>query len=464
MFKSRYIDFFALIIVSLTAVIYAVDYLFDVVPEGVSTFLRWASVFGITLYAIKKKSLTTWILVCLVIGACVGYDFPDVAVNLRVLSKIFLKLIKTIVGPLIFATLVYGIAGHSDIKQVGRMGWKSLLYFEVVTTIALFIGLAAINLFPVGEGIIAPAAMHDNIQAAEPQTWQQIILHIFPENIAKSMAQGEVLQIVVFSVIFGLGLIMVPKEKRKPMVDFTQSLSEVMFKFTNIVMYFAPIGVGAAMAYTVGHMGLSILENLFGLLFLLYGSLIVFALAVLLPIALLAKIPIISFLKAIKQPVSIAFATTSSEAALPRAMEAMESIGVPRKVVSFVMPMGYSFNLDGTTLYLSLASIFVAQAAGIDLSFGEQLIMVFTLMVTSKGVAGIPRASLVILMGTAASFNLPVWPIMAILGIDELMDMARTSINVIGNCLASAFIAKWEGEFDPDREEGREVFEAEPQE
>lgn len=463
MFKSRYIDFFALIIVSLTAVIYAVDYLFDAVPEGVSAFLRWASVFGITLYAIKKKSLTTWILVCLIIGACVGYDFPDVAVNLRVLSKIFLKLIKTIVGPLIFATLVYGIAGHSDIKQVGRMGWKSLLYFEVVTTIALFIGVAAINLFPVGKGIIAPAAMHDTIQAAEPQTWQQIILHIFPENIAKSMAQGEVLQIVVFSVIFGLGLIMVPKDKRKPMVDFTQSLSEVMFKFTNIVMYFAPIGVGAAMAYTVGHMGLSILENLFGLLFLLYGSLIVFALAVLLPIALLAKIPIISFLKAIKQPVSIAFATTSSEAALPRAMEAMESIGVPRKVVSFVMPMGYSFNLDGTTLYLSLASIFVAQAAGIDLSLGEQLIMVFTLMVTSKGVAGIPRASLVILMGTAASFNLPIWPIMAILGIDELMDMARTSINVVGNCLASAFIAKWEGEFDPDREEGPEVFEAEPQ-
>ena len=463
MFKSRYINLLALIIVSLTAVIYAVDYLFDAIPEGVSTFFRWASVFGITLYAIKKKSLTTWILVCLVAGACVGYDFPDVAVNLRVLSKIFLKLIKTIVGPLIFATLVYGIAGHSDIKQVGRMGWKSLLYFEVVTTIALFIGVAAINIFPVGEGIVAPAAMHETIQAAEPQTWQQIILHIFPENIARSIAEGEVLQIVVFSVIFGLGLIMVPKDKRKPMVDFTQSLSEVMFKFTNIVMYFAPIGVGAAMAYTVGHMGLGVLDNLFRLLLLLYGSLVVFALAVLLPIALLAKIPIISFLKAIKQPVSIAFATTSSEAALPRAMEAMESIGVPRKVVSFVMPMGYSFNLDGTTLYLSLASIFVAQAAGIDLSLGEQLIMVFTLMVTSKGVAGIPRASLVILMGTAASFNLPIWPIMVILGIDELMDMARTSINVVGNCLASAFIAKWEGEFDPNSEEGPEVFKAEPE-
>lgn len=463
MFKSRFINFFALIIISITAVVYLADYLFDVVPDGVTTFLRWASVFGLVLYGIKKMSLTTWILVCLVIGASVGYEWPEVAVNLQVLSQIFLKMIKTIVGPLIFATLVYGIAGHSDIKQVGRMGWKSLLYFEVVTTVALFIGLAAINLFPVGDGIIQPDAMKAELAAPDPQSWQQVILHIFPENIAKSIAEGEVLQIVVFSVIFGIGLIMVPEKKRKPMVDFTQSLSEVMFKFTNIVMYFAPIGVGAAMAYTVGHMGLAILENLFGLLLLLYGSLVVFAVGVLLPIALLARIPLKPFIQAIKQPVSIAFATTSSEAALPRAMESMVSIGVPRKVVSFVMPMGYSFNLDGTTLYLSLASIFVAQAAGIDLSFGEQLIMVFTLMVTSKGVAGIPRASLVILMGTAASFNLPVWPIMAILGIDELMDMARTSINVIGNCLASAFIARWEGEFDPSAVEDDEVFETEEQ-
>lgn len=463
MFKSKRINFFALIIISITAVLYLFQFLFEIVPESVLSVARWTSIFALILYGIKKKSLTTWILVCLVIGAVIGNDFPDVAVHLRVLSKIFLKMIKTIVGPLIFATLVYGIAGHSDIKQVGRMGWKSLLYFEVVTTIALFIGLAAINLFPVGMGIEAPEAMHEQITAAKPQTWQDIVLHIFPENIARSMAEGEVLQIVVFSVIFGIGLIMVPKNKRKPMVDFTQSLSEVMFKFTNIVMYFAPIGVGAAMAYTVGHMGLSILENLFSLLLLLYGSLIVFALFVLLPIALIARIPLKPFIQAIKEPVSIAFATTSSEAALPRAMEAMESIGVPRKIVSFVMPMGYSFNLDGTTLYLSLASVFVAQAAGIDLSFGEQLIMGLTLMVTSKGVAGIPRASLVILMGTAASFNLPIWPIMAILGIDELMDMARTSINVIGNCLASAFIARWEGEFDPNKESGEDIYEADPQ-
>lgn len=459
MFKSRFINHFALAMITLTAIVFSIQFLFDNLNNSVLTFFTWATIFSLILYGIKKKSLTTWILVCLVLGAAIGHQWPDWAVNLQVLSKIFLKMIKTIVGPLIFATLVYGIAGHSDIKQIGRMGWKSLLYFEVVTTIALFIGLIAINLFPVGKGIVQPPAVHDEVPTVAAQSWQDVILHIFPENIAKSVADGEVLQIVVFSVIFGIGLIMVPETKRKPMVDFTQSLSEVMFKFTNIVMYFAPIGVGAAMAYTVGHMGLGILENLLGLLLLLYASLFVFVLVVLLPLALIARIPLRPFIKAMKQPVSIAFATTSSEAALPRAMEAMESIGVPRKIVSFVMPMGYSFNLDGTTLYLSLASVFVAQAAGIDLSIGEQLLMVFTLMVTSKGVAGIPRASLVILMGTAASFNLPIWPIMAILGIDELMDMARTSINVIGNCLASAFIARWEGEFDPDLKH-QEVFDA----
>ena len=458
--KSRFINYFVFIVVSLTAILLAVNYVTSAIPEIVLEIFKWLSVLGLTLFAIKKRSLTTWILVCLVIGASIGHQWPEVGQNLQVLSKIFLKLIKTIVGPLIFATLVYGIAGHSNIKQVGRMGWKSLLYFEIVTTLALFIGLAAINITKAGEGIDQPAAMHETLKAAEPQTWQQIILHIFPENIAKSMAEGEVLQIVVFSVIFGIALIMVPEKKRKVMVDFTQSLSEVMFKFTNIVMYFAPIGVGAAMAYTVGHMGLSVLVPLLKLLLTLYGALLVFVLVVFVPIALIIKLPLRAFIKAIGEPVSIAFATTSSEAALPRAMEAMESIGVPRKIVSFVMPMGYSFNLDGTTLYLSLASIFVAQAAGIDLSLGQQLIMVFTLMVTSKGVAGIPRASLVILMGTAASFNLPVWPIFIILGIDELMDMARTSINVIGNCLASAVIAKWEGEFDPSFE-AQKVFETE---
>jgi proton glutamate symport protein len=409
---------------------------------------RWLAIIGLFLYGLKKKSLTSWILISMVVGAEIGNDFPNIGMELQVLSKVFLKMIKTIVAPLLFATLVFGIAGHSDLKQVGRMGWKSLIYFEVVTTIALFLGLAAINISKAGVGIGNPPGVAEELPKVEAQTTSDIILHIFPENVAKSVAEGQVLQIVVFSILFGIALAMVREDKRQPMLKFTESLSEVMFKFTNLVMYFAPIGVGAAIAYTVGHMGLGILVNLFQLLATLYVALIVFLLGVLLPIALIVGVPIKKFLKAIAEPVSIAFATTSSEAALPRAMEAMERIGVPRKIVAFVMPTGYSFNLDGTTLYLSLAAIFVAQAAGMEFSFGQQLVIVFTLMLTSKGVAGVPRASLVILLGTAASFGMPVWPIFIILGIDELMDMARTSVNVIGNCLATVVIAKWEGEFD----------------
>ncbi|MGV3540360.1 MAG: dicarboxylate/amino acid:cation symporter [Rufibacter sp.] len=423
------------------------NYHFLELPTLLLAGFRWAGIALLVNFAFKKKSLTTWILVSMVVGAEIGYSFPDFAQNLNVLSKIFLKLVKTIIAPLIFATLVVGIAGHSNLKQVGKMGGKALIYFEIVTTIALFIGLAAINISRAGEGIVLKGEAHDEIKAPPPQTWQDIILHIFPENIAKSIAEGQVLQIVVFSVLFGIGLAMLNERKRRPMLEVTESLAETMFKFTNIIMYFAPVAVGAAIAYTVGHMGFSILINLFKLLATLYVALIAFILLVLLPAALFFRIPIKMFVKAIAEPVSIAFATTSSEAALPRAMEAMESIGVPRKIVAFVMPMGYSFNLDGSTLYLSLASVFVAQAAGIDMPWEQQLLMVFTLMLTSKGIAGVPRASLVILMGTAASFNLPVEPIFIILGIDELMDMARTSVNVIGNCLATAVIARWEGEF-----------------
>jgi proton glutamate symport protein len=410
--------------------------------------IRWAGIALLIYYAIRKKSLTTWILTSMVIGAEIGYSFPEVAQNLNVLSKIFLRLVKTIIAPLIFATLVVGIAGHSNLKQVGKMGVKSLVYFEIVTTLALFIGLAAINFSRAGEGITLKATETASIQAPAKQSVSDIILHIFPENIAKSIGEGQVLQIVVFSILFGIGLAMLAEDRRRPMLEFTESLAETMFKFTNIIMYFAPVAVGAAIAYTVGHMGFGILVNLFQLLATLYVALLAFILGVLLPAALLFRIPVRKFVQAIAEPVSIAFATTSSEAALPRAMEAMESIGVPRKIVAFVMPMGYSFNLDGTTLYLSLASIFVAQAAGIDMSLEQQLVMVFTLMLTSKGVAGVPRASLVILLGTAASFNLPVEPIFIILGIDELMDMARTAVNVVGNCLASAIIARWEGEFN----------------
>jgi len=448
--KFKSFGIVALIAVTFSALLIFLDHYTGIdIPEIALLFSRWLAIAGLFLYGIQKKSLTTWILISMVVGAEIGNDFPEFGIKLQVLSKVFLKMIKTIIAPLLFATLVYGIAGHSDLKQVGRMGWKSILYFEVVTTIALFIGLAAINISKAGMGITLPPGAHEELEKVAPQTLNDIILHIFPENIAKSIAEGQVLQIVIFSIIFGIALALVREDKRQPMLRATESLSEVMFKFTNIIMYFAPIGVGAAIAYTVGHMGLGILLNLLQLLMTLYVALFVFLLGVLLPIALIVGVPIKKFLKAIAEPVSIAFATTSSEAALPRAMEAMERIGVPRKIVAFVMPTGYSFNLDGTTLYLSLAAIFVAQAAGMPLTFGQQLLIVFTLMLTSKGVAGVPRASLVILLGTAASFGMPVWPIFIILGIDELMDMARTSVNVIGNCLATVVIAKWEGEFNP---------------
>ncbi len=412
------------------------------------TVLRWLSIAVLLAFAFRRKSLTTWILLSMVLGAEVGHDFPEFSQHLKVISKIFLKLIKTIIAPLIFGTLVVGIAGHSNLKQVGRMAWKSLLYFEVVTTIALFIGLAAINFTGAGKGLRVAGLAQEELPAGEPQTWDQIILHSFPENIAKSIAEGQVLQIVIFSVLFGIGLALVKEtQKRQPLLNFAESLSETMFKFTNVVMYFAPFAIGAAMAVTVGHMGIGVLQPLFKLLFTLYGALLVF-LGLLLIIALVVRMPIIQFIKVMAEPVSIAFATTSSEAALPKAMEAMVSMRVPKRIVAFVMPMGYSFNLDGTTLYLSLATIFVANVAGIDLSIGQQLLIVFTLMLTSKGVAGVPRASLIILLGTAVQFGLPIEPIFLILAIDELMDMARTSVNVIGNCLATYVIAWWEDDFE----------------
>lgn len=422
------------------------------VSDDVLFASRWALVASLILFAIYKKSLTTWILVAMVLGVEIGLDFREFSQNLSFLSKIFLRLVKTIVAPLLFATLVVGIASHSNLKQVGRMGWKSLLYFEVVTTIALLIGLLFINLTGAGKGIVVPQELLHELPEAVPKTWQDHIIDIFPENIIKSIYEGNVLPIVVFSVIFGIALALLNETKKKPMLEFAESLAETMFRFTNIIMYFAPFGVGAAIAVTVGHLGIDILKNLAMLLGTLYMALFSFLLLVLFPVALfVAKIPVRKFLQAIREPVSIAFATTSSDSALPKALENMEKFGVPRKIVSFVIPTGYTFNLDGTTLYLSLASVFVAQAAGIDLSFGEQLMIGLSLMLTSKGVAAVPRASLVILIATASTFGFPVWPIMAIYGIDELMDMARTSVNVIGNTLASCVVARWEGEFDDEK-------------
>jgi len=406
---------------------------------------RWTLVAGLLLYAGHKRSLTAWILVAMVVGAEVGHDWPWLGIGMRLLSLIFIRLIKTIIAPLLFATLVVGIAGHPDLRQVGRMGLKALVYFEVVTTLALFIGLGAINLTQAGVGVRPPALLEP--AAARPaQSASDVVLNAFPENVAKAVAEGQVLQVVVFSVLFAVALSLLADERRRPLLALAESLAATMFKLTNIVMLFAPIGVGAAIAYSVGHMGLGILVNLAKALATFYLALVAFLLLVLLPIALLARVPLRRFVSAVAEPVSIAFATTSSEAALPLAMERMEQLGVPRRTVAFVMPTGYSFNLDGSTLYLALSSVFVAQAAGIPLSFGQQVGIVLTLMIASKGIAGVPRATLVILMATAASLGLPEWPILVLLGIDELTDMARTSVNVIGNCLATVVIARWEGQ------------------
>jgi proton glutamate symport protein len=415
--------------------------------------LRWTGIVLMALYAIRRRSLTPWIFVAMIAGAELGFDAPHVAANLKVFSDIFLRLIKTIVAPLILATLITGIAGHGELKSVGRMGIRSLIYFEVLTTLALVIGLAAINISKAGVGLLIPAGSHgtDTLARVAPTHWDDFLLHVFPENIAKSIAEGQILQVAVFAVFFGIALASLSEAKRAPVMRLCESLSEVMFKFTNVVMYFAPIGVGAAMAYTVGDMGVGVLVNLLKLLLTLYGALAAFAVLVLLPVALIARVPVLRFLKAVAEPATIAFATATSEAALPRAMEAMEALGVPRRIVSFVIPAGYSFNLDGSTLYLALASVFVAQAAGVHMSWGEQMLMMGTLILTSKGVAGVPRATLVVLLATAATFNLPTAPISVILGIDALMDMGRTMTNVVGNCLASAVIARWEGEFGKEQ-------------
>jgi len=412
-------------------------------------FCRILTILMFGIFAWRKKSLTIWILFGLVAGAEFGYDFPHTAGGLQFLSEIFLRMIKTIIAPLLFATLVNGIADHTDLKQVGRMGWKSLLYFEIASTLALVIGLIAINISKAGVGINL-SAITGNVPAVatKMQTTQEFILHIFPENIAKAIAEGNILQIVIFSIIFGIALSMLNEKYKSPMLKLTASLTEVMFKFTGIVMYFAPVAVFASIAFTIGHMGTDVLFTLMKLLATLYVALLAFLLLVLFPVALLFRIPVLKFMEAVSKPASIAFATANSESALPSAMESMEAFGVPRKIVSFVIPTGYSFNLDGSTLYLSLAAVFVAQAAGIDLSIEKQIAIALTLMLTSKGVAGVSRASFVILLGTVATFGLPVEPVMIILGIDVLLDMSRTGVNVIGNCLATAVIARWEGEFD----------------
>ncbi|HEX3436512.1 MAG TPA: dicarboxylate/amino acid:cation symporter [Pseudacidobacterium sp.] len=420
--------------------------------------LRLLALTGFTAFSVKHRSLTVWIVWGMLAGVELGMDAPQTALQSRVFSDIFLRLIKAIVAPLILGTLITGIASHGDMRSVGRLGLKSLIYFEVLTTVALIIGLTAINISKAGTGISTPAHS-DHFQArtegrveigapSEPAlSWQQFLLRVFPENIAKSIADDQILQVAVFALIFGLALGRLREEQRAPLLRVAESLTQTMFAFTNIVMYFAPIGVGAALAYTVAHSGLNVMADLAKLLLTLYIALIAFAVLAMLPAALIARVPLREFLSAMAEPATIAFATSTSEAALPRAMEAMEAFGVPRKIVAFVIPTGYSFNLAGSALYLAIASIFVAQAGGMHLDWKQQLFMLFVLMLTSKGVAGVPRAVLVVLLATSSIFRLPQEPIFLILGIDALMDMGRTTTNVVGNCLASAVVARWEGEF-----------------
>ena len=408
----------------------------------------------------RRISLSKWIIIAMVIGIIVGWIFPEgaradhggwAATDLNVLSSIFLRMIKSLIVPLLFSTLVVGIAGHGDdMKRIGRLAFRSILYFEVVTTLALAIGLIAVNLVKPGVGIDlgAASAKEGADLATNHTTLTGVIEHTVPTSFFDAAARNEVLQIVFFAIIFAVALSRVQGNSKTFLLALFESVSEVMFEFVNIVMAYAPIGIGAAIAVTISKSGLGVLRNLGILVGTLYGSLIVFVLCVLLPVALLFKVPIKRFAKAVAEPWLIAFTTASSEAAFPLAMERMELLGVPRRIVSFVLPTGYSFNLDGSTLYLALASVFAAQAAGIDMPISKQLIMMLTLMLTSKGVAAVPRAALVILSGALAQFGLPLQAIAVILGVDALMDMARTSLNVVGNCLATVVMERWEGEFD----------------
>ena len=402
-------------------------------------------------------SPTQQIVVAMVVGIALGTlfpaaEYPGVIAGFKVGSNIFLRLIKTLIVPLLFSTLVVGIAGHGDdMKKVGRLAFRSIVYFEIVTTLALVVGLVAVNWVRPGAGISleGAAATTGTEYAATKVTFASVMEHMVPQSFFEAATKNEVLQIVVFTILFAIGVAQVQGRAKEVMLEWCDALAQVMFKFTGLVMAFAPIGIGCAIAVTVGSSGLGVLKSLAILVLTLYGALLVFALGILLPTALLARVPVRRFWSFVKEPWLIAFSTASSEAALPKAMENLEKFGIPRRIIAFVLPTGYSFNLDGSTLYLAVAAVFAAQAGGIDLSIGQQLMIMLTLMLTSKGVAGVPRASLVILSGALAMFDLPLEAIAIILGVDAIMDMGRTSINVLGNCLATAVMARWEGEF-PD--------------
>ena len=412
---------------------------------------------------LRRLSFTHWIFVGMAVGILIGYAFPGNGpqtpgfdgADLKILSDLFIRGIKMIIGPILVSTLIVGIAGHGDdLKKVGRLAWRSILYFEIVTTIALVVGLTAVNLVRPGDdprlqaALRAAEASNSAPVLAEPKPFLDHVREIVPTSFLDALARNDVLQIVFFSILFAVALTQVKGRPKEVILGVAEGLAETMFKLVGIVMLFVPFGVGAALAVTVAHSGLGVLLPLIKLVLTLYGALVVFALIALLPVALIARVPVLRFLKQIREPALIAFTTTSSDAALPLAMQRMEAFGVPRRIVSFVMPTGYSFNLDGSTLYLALAAVFVAQMAGVELTIGQEVAMLLTLMLTSKGVAAVPRASLVILSGTLAAFNLPLAGIAVILAVDEFMDMARTTVNLVGNCLATAVMARWEGELN----------------
>jgi len=414
-------------------------------PAAVAISVRWAGLIIFFPILLERRSLMLWTFYAMVAGVVFGADCPHIATEMHFLGDIFLRLIRVIVAPLIFATITTGIAGHNQLKGVGRVAVKSLIFFEVATTLGLLIGVVAIDITRAGVGVVLPAGAQAPITVAAEPGWQQLILNIFPENIAQAVAQNQILQVAVFSIAFGIALARLPEDKRAPLIQVCQSLADTMLGMTRIVMYAAPVAAGAALAYTVGGMGIATLLPLAKLVGTFYGALAVFVLLVLVPILVLARVPLRRFIAAVAEPAAIGFATTTSEAALPLAMERMEAFGVPRWIVSFVIPAGYSFNMTGSSIYLSIAAIFAAQVAGVHLAFGQQVIMLGTLLLTSKGVAGVPRAVLVILLATANSMHIPSAPILMILGVDTLIDMGRTSMNVVGNCMASAIVARWEG-------------------
>lgn len=406
----------------------------------------------------KHSKLTALIFIALVLGVIIGHFAPDFAVRMKPFAVIFLRMVKMIIAPLLFATLVVGIAGHGDAKRLGKIGLKTVIYFEIVTTLALIIGLTMANIFKPGVGFVTgntPHALHMQeaglMAGAQAHTSiSEMVTSIFPTSIVDAMAQGNLLQIVVFSIFFALAIIAVGK-KAQPVVDILNSVSQIMFKFTEYVMYFAPLGIFGAIASTIGANGLSVLKSYFKIIGALYAALAVFVLLVLIIACKIVRISFRSLIKALQEPALLAFTTASSEAAFPKAMDIMERFGVPKNIVSFVMPTGYTFNLDGSTLYLAMAVIFSSQIVGINLDLNQQLIIMLALMLTSKGVAGVPRVSLIVLAGTLASFNIPILGVAILLGIDQILDMGRTTVNLIGNCVATVVIARWERVFDYDK-------------